>query len=215
MVMEQVEGLAALIKSGIVQTDKFTLYPSPEGISVTKGAGGEIVTEPLMTQQDWNTRYNPTTLTAFYWEGKYIAFYTNGAKKAGFMFDPMTKELIDLDFYATAGYYDGSIGTLYLIINNNIYAFQQGTSYRIANWVSKLYRYKINVWKCAKIIAAAYPVSVDVIFPDIPIAVTLTATSDKPFRMPKYQTVCCSFRLYNTTAEISSVHISNDMLEMP
>ena len=124
------------------------------------------------------------------------------------MFDPKTKDLVYLDFYATAGYYYEPTGTLYLVINNQIVAFNQGTSYRTVKWLSRLERYPVNVLKCAKIIAAKYPVSVDIQFPDIQAAFTLTANDDKPFRMGKWQTRCCQFSVYGS-AEVSRIQVAN------
>jgi hypothetical protein len=105
VVMEEMDmGLAAMSKRGIVQAGDIVVYPSPEGLAAIGSGVREVLTEGILSRQDWQKLYNPGSLDGYYWEGKYIGFYDNNGKKAGFMFDIKTKDLTDLPFYATAGY---------------------------------------------------------------------------------------------------------------
>ena len=115
MVMEKMDiGFACLSKRGLIQAGEIIAYPSPEGLIVIGPQVRANVTEKIMTQDQWLTTYTPSSISAYYWQGKYVGFYVTGAKKAGFIYDFKTGDWIDLDFFATAGYYDKAVGSLFL-----------------------------------------------------------------------------------------------------
>jgi hypothetical protein len=116
VVMEDMEtGLASMCKRGVVQALGVVVYPSPEGLAVIGPGVSEILTEGVLTRQEWAALYNPESINAYFWQGKYIGFYKNNAGvQAGFMFDIKTKDLSDLPFYVAAGFRDPDTGTLYL-----------------------------------------------------------------------------------------------------
>lgn len=115
VVMETMDlGHACMSKRGIVQHGDIILYPCPEGLAAIGPGIREVVTEGIMTRQEWQALYNPESINAYSWEGKYIGFYESNGMKAGFMFDIKTKDLTDLTFYAAAGYRDPGTGILYL-----------------------------------------------------------------------------------------------------
>jgi hypothetical protein len=74
-----------------------------------------VLTDDIISREDWNEKYNPSSITAFYWEGHYVAFCNIGRRNFGFIFNIKTKELTDLTFYATAGYRDPGTGILFLV----------------------------------------------------------------------------------------------------
>ncbi|MDD5523663.1 MAG: hypothetical protein PHV90_00335 [Smithella sp.] len=115
VVMETMDlGYSCMSKRGIIQAGDIIVYPCPEGLAAIGPGVREIITEGVMTRQDWQRLYNPETINAYFWEGKYIGFYESNGIKAGFMFDIKSKDLTDLTFYAAAGYRDKGTGTLYL-----------------------------------------------------------------------------------------------------
>ena len=116
IVMEDMDtGLASMSKRGIVQALGVVVYPSPEGLAAIGPGVNELLTEGVMTRQEWINLYNPESIDAYYWQGKYIGFYQNNAGiSAGFMFDIKSKDLSDLPFYAAAGFRDPDSGTLFL-----------------------------------------------------------------------------------------------------
>jgi len=115
MVMEKMDiGFSCMSKRGVIQAGEMVAYPSPEGLVVIGPQVREVVTAKIMTRDQWNALYNPSTISAFYWNGKYVAFYTSGGVNGGFVYDFKTGDLFDLDFYATAGFYDKTAGILFL-----------------------------------------------------------------------------------------------------
>jgi hypothetical protein len=187
MVMEKANsGWSCVSKEGVVEAEEYVVYPSPEGL-VAIGAGvNKVITEALMTPQDWQSRYTPATISAYYWEQKYVAFYTTGETQAGFILNLKTQELVDLDFYATAGFYDDYEGALYLLVGADIYSFNTAATQRSFNYLSKRHRFKPTMFNWLRVIATQYPVAVDIIYTRLDYTITVYAQSSDPIRIPKY-----------------------------
>lgn len=116
VVMEAMDlGHACMSKRGTVQAGDVIVYPAPDGLVAVGPSVREVLTEDIISREDWNNNYNPSSITAFYWEGHYVAFCNVGRRNFGFIFNIKTKELTDLTFYATAGYRDAGTGILFLV----------------------------------------------------------------------------------------------------
>jgi len=117
VVMESMDlGHSCTSKRGRVQAGDVVVYPSPEGLVAIGQGIGDVLTKDIMTREEWNDNYNPSSINAYYWDGKYVGFYTKGSWKAGFMFDLKSKELSDLTFYSSAGFTEKGTGILYLVV---------------------------------------------------------------------------------------------------
>lgn len=117
VVMEDMDlGYACMSKRGTVQAGDIVIYPSPEGLVAIGPSIREVLTGSILSKQDWIDKYNPSSMSAYYWEGHYVAFYSIGRRYLGFILNIATKELADLTFYATAGYRDQGTGILFLVI---------------------------------------------------------------------------------------------------
>ncbi len=118
VVMEDMDlGFAAMSKRGIVQAGDMVIYPSPEGLIAISPTVRDNLTELLLSRENWSLLYNPPSITAFFWEGHYVAFYTKlSGETAGFIFNIRNKELNDISFVATAGYRDPGTGILFLAV---------------------------------------------------------------------------------------------------
>ncbi len=116
VVMEAMDlGHACMSKRGTVQAGDVIVYPAPDGLVAVGPSVREVLTDDIISREDWNEKYNPSSITAFYWEGHYVAFCNIGRRNFGFIFNIKTKELTDLTFYATAGYRDPGTGILFLV----------------------------------------------------------------------------------------------------
>ena len=186
MVLEKMDiGFSCMSKRGLIQMGDIIAYPSPEGLVVIGPQVHEVVTAKLLTMDQWINTYNPSTISAYYWQGKYIGFYTSFGYQGGFMMDLKTGDFLDLAFYATAGYHDKTNGVLFLQIDNDIMAFGQATgSYRDYSFLTKRYKYRKNAFTCVKILAATYPVNIDIIYPEIPYTIPVVVEGSEPFRIP-------------------------------
>lgn len=116
VIMEDMDlGYSCMSKRGTVQAGDVVIYPSTEGLVAIGPSIREVLTADILSREDWVNIYNPSSITAFYWEGHYVAFYSNGRRNYGFIFNIKTRELTDLTFYATAGYRDPGTGLLFLV----------------------------------------------------------------------------------------------------
>ncbi len=217
-VMEDIPGaLACVSKRSIVEVEALgaVVYASAEGIISIDQNGAKLATAEIMSREDWSTLYNPSSISAWYWEGKYIGFYTSGNLQAGFMLDILTKDLVNLDFYATAGFHDPADGRLYLIVGGEVVSFSDTLSFRSYDWLSKRFRYAKSSLKIVKVIGSRYPVTVDVIFRDIPVTKQINVTSKDPVRFDKGQlTEDCEVRI-SGTGQVSSLYLASAIEELP
>ena len=68
------------------------LYAGADGLVAAAGTDVQVVTESILSPQQWRTDYYPTVLKGFRWEGKYVGLYTDTTPNpdvfGGFIFDP-------------------------------------------------------------------------------------------------------------------------------
>ncbi len=225
--LERVDpGFSCMSKRGKIQSGEITIYPCPEGLvaigpNVASGLtfGSPNPVDDIITPEAWQTRYNPSTLVSFYWQGKYMGFYqvTGTTNYAGFIFDLKTKDLVDLDFVATAGYYDKTDGTLYLDIDDELYSFASSDELRTFNYKSPRKRFKPSNFRCMKVLANTYPVGVDITYPDLDFTdIHTLIESSEPVRTRKPGALVksCEVRVYGQN-EVTAVYLSTTLEELP
>lgn len=153
------ENAACLSKRGMVDMGGYVLYPSPEGLIQASLEGAVNVTEGLIAPEDWRATYAPSTIHAYRWEGKYVAFHSGG----GFIFDPRggKNAMIPLSFTAQCGFVDEEEGELYLVVSGQMVRFARGSGVRPGRWKSKVFSLQQPIAPaCARVRADTYPVRV-------------------------------------------------------
>lgn len=128
-------------KRGLVDMGKYALYPSPDGLVLVEGHNAEVITEGLFTREQWQARFNPTSISAYEYEGKYLAFYNNGVDPpAGFMFDPRggVNAFVEITAHMNAAYFDELEDTLYVNDAGNIRRWAQGSTFNTYTWRSRV-----------------------------------------------------------------------------
>lgn len=134
---------ACLNKASLVDMGDMVMYAGADGLVAAAGTDVQVITEGIISPQQWRTDYYPTALKGFRWEGKYVGLYTSGSNYGGFIFDPrggkntlaLLTQTSSTD--AAGGFTDPDDNELYLIINNTIKKFQGGTTYQTFTWKSK------------------------------------------------------------------------------
>ena len=85
--------------------------------------GWVAITNGLISVEQWNSDFNPTTIRAFKHEGTYVAFYSGG----GWVYDPRGEEsaltTLSLSSDVRGGYTNPKDGELYIIVGNKIKKF--------------------------------------------------------------------------------------------
>ena len=158
---------ACLSKRSMVDMGETVIYAGPDGLIAASGAQASNITEGLITAEQWQSSYYPSTITGFYWQGRYVGFYNTGSGFGGFIFDPRqgTNALVNLDASALirGGFTDPDNNELYIIIGNKIKKFQGSANNLTYNWKSKEFPMARHTsMGFAKVDAEAYPVTLKV-----------------------------------------------------
>ena len=199
---------ACLSEQSMVDMGEAVYYAGPNGLMIAAGAQVENVTEPLITPEQWQSTYYPSTIEGFYWQGRYVGFYNTGSGFGGFIFDPRQQmnALINLDASALirGGFTDPDDNELYLIIANKIEKFQGSTNNLTFNWKSKEFAMpKPTSFGFLKVDAEAYPVTLKVYGDGSVIYNATISTSGS------------AFSVTGTTPSFSATDIPEPMVRLP
>ena len=106
----------------VVRMADSILYFSPDGLARLSGIQGQVLTENILTPEDWQSRYLNKGLIGHYWEDRYVALPDGSVADAkGFMLEPGIMGFVELtpNVTTTAGYSDRNDGSLYLAVREN------------------------------------------------------------------------------------------------
>jgi hypothetical protein len=131
--------MPCLSRRGMVSTDAGVYYPSINGLVLVNSPAPQIVTQDLLTKEEWLRRYNPKEIFAASYGMQYIAF--NGPS-FGFIFNPTepASRLVELDrFNHVEGIEtDRYNGTVFLIYEDRVWEWDPESSERLYwRWKSK------------------------------------------------------------------------------
>jgi hypothetical protein len=172
---------ACVSKRSMVSVLDGVIYASPDGLVFIGASGLQLLTEDLISREQWQANYSPSTIHAHQHDNLYYGFYGG---TAGFIFDPAAKHLVGLTTYATGGFNDLIDDTLYLIIADKIYKWDAGSSLTSYTWKSKTFRADSPVnFGAARVKAASYPVTFK-LYADGVLKHTQSVASDLGFRLP-------------------------------
>ena len=199
---------ACLSKRSMVDMGETVIYAGPDGLIAASGAQASNITEGLITPEQWQSDYYPSTITGFYWQGRYVGFYNTGSGFGGFIFDPRqgTNALVDLDAAALirGGFTDPDDNELYLIIGNKIKKFQGSSTNLTYNWKSKEFPMARHTsMGFAKVDAEAYPVTLKVYGDGSVIYNATISTSGS------------AFSVTGTTPSFSATSITEPVVRLP
>ena len=199
---------ACLSKRSMVDMGETVIYAGPDGLIAASGAQASNITEGLITSEQWQSDYYPSTITGFYWQGRYVGFYSTGSGFGGFIFDPRqgTNALVDLDAAALirGGFTDPDDNELYLIIGNKIKKFQGSSTNLTYNWKSKEFPMARHTsMGFAKVDAEAYPVTLKVYGDGSVIYNATISTSGS------------AFSVTGTTPSFSATSITEPVVRLP
>jgi hypothetical protein len=158
---------ACLSKTSMVDMGTVVVYAGPDGLVAAAGTDVRVITEGVITPDQWQAQYYPNTINATLWKGRYLGFYNTGSGFGGFIFDPRaeTKGFTTLTASALVRgtFTDPDDGNAYLIIANQIKKFQGGSTNQTYTWKSKDFvPPKPTSMGFLKVDAEAFPVTVKV-----------------------------------------------------
>lgn len=123
---------ACVSASSMVALDGLVLYASPDGLVGVGADGGHLVTESLITREQWQA-LQPETMRAWYSEGKYVAL----TDSHGFVFDPKSGDFRWLSGRWDAAVPDMQMDALMLAKGTQLFQWRGGSAPLSMRWRSK------------------------------------------------------------------------------
>lgn len=139
-------------------------WASPDGLCYAGRRAPALLTEGLMTRDDWQA-LKPETIIGTQYEGRYMGLYepTPGTLKA-FIIDPANPTgIYFLDVGYSAAFLDKLTDTLYVLDGTSVKKWDAGASFMTATFKSRVFRAPraVNMgWM--EVVADAYPVTVTI-----------------------------------------------------
>ena len=137
---------ACINKNSIVDMGEFVLYAAPDGLVAIAGNQGRLITSGIITPSQWEADFKASTIKAFRYENKYVAFYDDSGVGKGWVYDPtapeaafstITEDIIE------GGYYEDKSGKLYVIKTTgtprNYCEYEAGTGKKSLTFKSKVF----------------------------------------------------------------------------
>ncbi len=189
-------------------------WASPDGLAYIGAGGARMLTEGVMTRDDWQA-INPSSIKATMHERRYLATYTVGGVRRGFVLDPANPAgMYFLDFGFDALYVDDLQDAFFGLDGVNVQKWDAGSP-KTVTFKSKLFRSPKPVvgFACAQVVADNYPVTFK-LFADAVLRHTQVVASDQPFRLPGgyYGT---DFQIQvEATGAIQAVSVAHSMREL-
>ncbi|MBB67933.1 MAG: hypothetical protein CMP19_10420 [Rickettsiales bacterium] len=140
--------LPCVSKRSMVDMGEAAIYASHEGLVSISQSGAQLITKDLLSEDYWQS-FDPSTVQGYRYNEFYVGFYGG---TAGFVFDLRRGDFFELDFYADAGYFDSANGTLYLMVDNELVKFDEGSVLNY-EWVSKQFDINAITFSCMKVFA--------------------------------------------------------------
>jgi len=203
---------ACVNKRSAIIVNGTLIYASPDGLVALTGSGAVPLTDKIITREQWQG-YQPSTVEAYFQEGRYVAFYGVALNKV-FIFDPATGDFRHFDTTAYCGFNSLLDDALYLSDGGNISRWEAGsaTSY---TWRSKEFITSGISFSCVKVTGENLAGSGIKIIAD-GVEVLDMAPGNIPkysFRLPSVRGESWEFELHGT-GEIHSVAIATSMQEI-
>lgn len=189
-------------------------WASPDGLAYIGAGGPRMLTEGVMTREDWQA-LKPETIQGCMYERRYFGFYTVAAVRKAFMIDPNNPQgIYFMDFGVDALYLDELQDALYVLDGINVQRWDAGAA-KTVTFKSKLYRMPKPMpgFACAQVVADAYPLTFK-LFADGALKHTQTVANGNPFRLPGgYHADTFQIEVAGTVA-VQGVAVAHSMQEL-
>jgi hypothetical protein len=207
---------ACMSQRAMVDVGNGVVYPSPDGLVLVSQAGAQLLTETIFTREQWQAM-NPSSMLAFLWEKQYLCFFgdgTNSVNAFSISFSNPGEGVRHYTTWASGGFKEVEEDRLYLVINNEIVAWNAGTATTTTKYTTRPIRMlkPVNFSYC-KVEADDFPVTLD-IYADGVIRATETVQDNKIFRL-RGGYVASEYKVRIRSKHlVSDVTVSQTMREM-
>lgn len=191
MGMRRINAMQACIsKRSIVPIGDDVYYAGPNGLVRAYAGGAEVITEALLSREQWKLYY-PATMVGANFNGAYIGFYDGGSAplRGAIIYDPREQRtyLTTTPQFYVGRYTDPASGDLYLTDGENVLRWGDGVQ-STYTWVSKLFGcpYPLNMG-AVRVVATSYPVTFTLRGATGAVVAVRTITGSEPVRLPAGQ----------------------------
>lgn len=155
------------------------VWASNEGLAYTGEAGAALLTEGILTPDQWKA-LSPATMIAGRWGKFYVCSYSDGSKK-GFVIDPLNPAggIWFLSSGFDACHYDELADALYVLEGGSVRKFAAASTRHTATFKAKefLQTHPVN-YSHLKVVASGYPVTIK-LYADGVLSETRSVTSER------------------------------------
>ncbi|MBM7070872.1 hypothetical protein JQC92_02300 [Shewanella sp. 202IG2-18] len=203
---------ACVSKRSAIVVNGAVMYASPDGLVALSGNGAQVITEGILTREQWQA-FEPSTIRAFEQERRYLGFYGEGLDKC-FIFDPQTGDFRHFDFRAVCGFNSLIDDSLYLAQSGKIYKWESSENLFPLFWQSKEYRFNHASFSCALVRGDIANIGFR-LYADRKLVIEKPVGSipDSAFRLPTVRGKYWHFELFGT-GEVETVVIASSMSEL-
>lgn len=170
-------------KRSAVDMGEFAIYASNDGLIANGGARAvALITEKVITPEQWRARVNPSSIHAYRFDDRYLAFYDNGVTQGSFTFHP-EEGLNFYDEHCECAYRDDRDGRLYIKQSTSLLAWNEGANKQLLWRSGVLETPNGQTFKVAQLDADAYPVTLEYFVDGVSKKIK-TVSNNRAFRLP-------------------------------
>jgi hypothetical protein len=205
---------ACIASASAVGVGHGVVWASPDGLCYVGSGGPKLLTDGVMTRDDWQA-INPSSIKGAVYERRYFGFFTQDGVRKAFIYDFSNPHgMYFLDFGADALFMDDLNDTLFVLDGVSIKKWDAGTPLSVT-FKSKLFKMPkpTQAFACAEVVADAYPVTFK-LYADGVLQHTQTVMDANPFRLPSgYWFQTCQYEVTGSNA-IQGVALAHSMQEI-
>ena len=205
---------ACIASASAVGVGHGVVWASPDGLCYVGSGGPKLLTDGVMTRDDWQA-INPSSIKGAVYERRYFGFYTQDGARKAFIYDFSNPQgMYFLDFGVDALFMDDLNDTLFVLDGVSIKKWDAGTLLSVT-FKSKLFKMPkpTQAFACAEVVADAYPVTFK-LYADGVLQHTQTVMDANPFRLPSgYWFQTCQYEVTGSNA-IQGVALAHSMQEI-
>lgn len=204
------EDLPCVSKRSMVDAGERAFYASTNGIVMFEGQTARLVTTDIIFQDQWWEDFDPTNITAVWFEHKMFCFTPSTA----FIFDPKTNDIVKLDITVTAVYNSLEENTLYVLIGDEIHKWDSDTGgFMSYHYHSRDAIFSPTWFSAAQVNAESYNNLTFELYRDENMVYSVPVTDNTPFRLPTQRGRKYSWALRGVD-EVRGVFLASTMSEL-
>jgi len=154
---------ACVSKRGVRAMAGGVIYPSPDGLCLADGNGVQVLTDKIMSRDEWS-RYNPASIHAASHDFRYYAFFTREDGSKGTLVLDLSgagAALWEMNVHYLAAHHDIMRDALYVVdTSRQLWRMYAGDSFVPFDWQSKVFDVPMPTnFGAAQVLADGYPIT--------------------------------------------------------